>query len=549
MIRLIRPSHAVGTLALLAIISILVSTTVLLWNLRNRELSHTYIETLSLTQMLQEQTEQVFSNADFVLRGVQDRLQTAYGQQFDLDSLPVHLLLNARIAGMRQVRSLFLIDTAGNVINSSREHPLLQRLNVVDRPYFQAFVNSKHNALFVGTPVAGRLDGTWTLHLARPILGPQGAFRGVIVISLELAYFEKLYKFAQLDFVRPIALYRDDGILITSLPPRADTIGKPAPELRTIPLAQQDNEVKMLPRRIANDKLVSFSLVRVGSFPILVSVSDDQDDALTSWRETAVPVSIGAGLVVTVIAIVTLLLIAELKREDGLAVALREADERYLRMVEENNRQLQTLSASLQDVREQERTRISRELHDELGQQLTGLKLDLSWLSNRIREGRATELERVDEMRHLLDDTIASVRRISSELRPPILDDLGFCEAVRWLALETEKRSGIAIDLDLPSDTFVSDTPLATAMFRIVQEALTNIVRHAQASQVAIRVALKNAQIVLSISDNGRGFADSEQRHGVGLISMRERVKALGGNFSIISTAGLGVTIEVTAPL
>lgn len=477
MIRLLQPNRAVGLLAVLALISILVSTSVLLWNLRSREIEHARIETVSLTDMLQEQTEQAFASADFVLRGVQERLFTAYGRQFALDSLPVHLLLNARIAGMRQVRSLFLADADGTVINSSREHPL-QRISIADRPYFQAFANSKHSELYIGNPVAGRLDGNWTIHLARPIVGPNDKFRGVIVISLDLAYFEQLYKFTQLDFVRPITLYLDDGTLIASLPHRDDAIGRRAPELVQADLAALGKDVRVSSRRNANNREEVFSLARVGTLPLLVSVTNDQSDALASWRETAVPIAIGAGLVAALIAIVTLLLRAELKREEALARALREADDRHLRTIEATNQQLHELSASLQDVREQERARIARELHDELGQQLTGLKLDLSWLSNRIREGRPAEPERVDEMRYLLDDTIASVRRISSELRPPVLDDLGFGEAVRWLKQETEKRSGIAIDLDLSAAPPVTDDSLTTALFRIVQEALTNIVRH-----------------------------------------------------------------------
>ena len=200
-------------------------------------------------------------------------------------------------------------------------------------------------------------------------------------------------------------------------------------------------------------------------------------------------------------------------------------------------------------VREQERTRISRELHDDLGQQLTGLKLSLSWFGNRLKEGRETAAQNVDDMRHQLDAAIASVRRIAAELRPRVLDDLDFAEALTWQTREFTRHSGLDVTLNLEGAAQVKDNDAATALFRIVQEALTNVVRYAQAS--AVRIALKqiDANIVLSIHDNGVGFDSSVHRTGVGLVGMRERCTAIGGHFGIVSQAHQGTTIVVSVPL
>ena len=216
----------------------------------------------------------------------------------------------------------------------------------------------------------------------------------------------------------------------------------------------------------------------------------------------------------------------------------------------EMNRQLRSLSASLQKVREQERTRIASELHDELGQQLTGLKLERSWLSGRLKEGRQTTADEFDGMRHLLDAAIASVRRIATELRPLILDDLGFGEAVAWQIAEFAKRSGLDIAVDLQAGDLVTDDALATAIFRIVQESLTNVARHAAASAVQVRLVARGDELMLSIQDNGRGMVESA-RHGIGIgmVSMRERAAALGGRIRIKGAAGGGTLIEVTLPL
>ena len=233
-----------------------------------------------------------------------------------------------------------------------------------------------------------------------------------------------------------------------------------------------------------------------------------------------------------------------------LTAVLRDVTEqrRVESELREVNDQLRQLSASLQTVREEERTRISRELHDELGQQLTGLKLSFTWLATRLREGRATNASSVDEMREQLDAAVSSVRRISTELRPLILDDLGFDEAVLWHPREFSRRSALEVTLNLQAAREVQDDNLATALFRIVQESLTNTARHANATRISIDLVAPANRLVLTISDNGQGISDNAGRGGIGLVSMRERVNSIGGKFSIVSGAGVGTTIEVTVP-
>jgi len=234
-----------------------------------------------------------------------------------------------------------------------------------------------------------------------------------------------------------------------------------------------------------------------------------------------------------------------------MTAVLRDVTEHRRAEVElrELNRQLRSLSTSQESVREQERTRISRELHDELGQQLTGLKLSLSWLGTRLKEGRTATPDTVDEMRHQLDTAIASVRRISTELRPLILDDLGFGEAISWQTLEFAKRSDLEVTLNLQAAEDVQGDELATALFRIVQESLTNVARHANATQVKIDLIAEGDKLVLTINDNGQGIQDNAKQGGIGLVSMRERANSIGAQFNIISSPGLGTTIEVTIPL
>jgi PAS domain S-box-containing protein len=216
----------------------------------------------------------------------------------------------------------------------------------------------------------------------------------------------------------------------------------------------------------------------------------------------------------------------------------------------EMNRQLRSLSASLQEVREQERARIALELHDDLGQQLTGLKLELSWLTARLKDGRAPAPDEIGPMRQQLDTAIASVRRIATELRPPILDDLGFGEAVSWHVAEFARRSGLKCTLDLQAQTHVADDVVATALFRIVQESLTNVVRHAEATSVHVKLVNAGKLLVLSVTDDGAGFApDARAGKGIGLVSIRERAMSLGGHLDVRGAPGAGTTITVSLPL
>jgi signal transduction histidine kinase len=155
----------------------------------------------------------------------------------------------------------------------------------------------------------------------------------------------------------------------------------------------------------------------------------------------------------------------------------------------------------------------------------------------------------MDGMRHLLDETIASVRRISSDLRPLILDDLGFGEAVTWQAQEIAKRANLEIHLELHNADLVTDPHVSTSLFRIVQESLTNVLRHSEATRVEIDLSSDDKNLTLSIRDNGKGFRDTGRQSGIGLLNMRERSLSMGGQFQIISAPGDGSTILVTTPL
>jgi len=242
----------------------------------------------------------------------------------------------------------------------------------------------------------------------------------------------------------------------------------------------------------------------------------------------------------------------------GQVVVFRDISERRQREEELNRSrdQLRLLAAHLQGVREDERTRIAREVHDQLGQMLTGLRMDTAWIEKRLETlndpaARAPLGAKLTSMFALLDQMVKTVRRISAELRPGVLDDLGLVPALEWQAREWQERTGIdcAVSSELGSLKIAPEP--GTALFRIFQESLTNVARHAGATQVAARLGVEAGAIVLEIRDNGRGVTADEVRNSksLGLLGMRERAKMLGGEFRIAGEPARGTTVTVRIPI
>jgi signal transduction histidine kinase len=235
--------------------------------------------------------------------------------------------------------------------------------------------------------------------------------------------------------------------------------------------------------------------------------------------------------------------------------ALREAEgQRGRKQTEEQLReshaQLRALSVHLQDVREQERIRIAREVHDELGQSLTGLKLQLTWMAGRLPKDLKSLHRKIHAMTDGIDETIQSIRRIATELRPGLLDTAGLPAALEWQAIEFQKQTGIECSVSVAMRGSTLNQDLNTAFFRIFQETLTNIIRHANATKVEVRLFEAAEHFILEVKDNGRGISESEIQNtkSIGLVGMRERAALLGGEVRWRGHPGKGTTVSVRIP-
>jgi PAS domain S-box-containing protein len=211
--------------------------------------------------------------------------------------------------------------------------------------------------------------------------------------------------------------------------------------------------------------------------------------------------------------------------------------------------QLRALTARLQGIREEERKRVAREIHDELGQALTAIKLDLASLVRELPVDQAQEIK-AESILSLVDQTIQVVRRISTELRPGILDDLGLVAAIEWAAEEFQARTGTKCRVDVPEDDIIVGQERATAIFRILQETLTNIARHASATQVDISLNMDDGDVALEVRDNGCGISEEHltNRKSLGMLGMRERAHLLGGKLRVSGTPGVGTIVRVRIP-
>jgi two-component system sensor histidine kinase UhpB len=220
-----------------------------------------------------------------------------------------------------------------------------------------------------------------------------------------------------------------------------------------------------------------------------------------------------------------------------------------------SNRGLRDLTGRLQQAREQERAVMARRIHDELGQVLTALAMDVAWLETRVAgQGRTRSPALSDKCRTMagqIEQAIGRVRTLATELRPAVLDDLGLGPAIEWEIQQFAQRTGVGCEVDLPAPPPSLDAERATDVFRILQEALTNVARHARAASVRVRLWTGPKRLELEVRDDGRGIAAGEasDRRALGLLGMRERALRWGGDVTVRSRPEGGTCVRLTLPL
>jgi signal transduction histidine kinase len=487
--------------------------------------------------------------------------------------------LPALLSGFPQFANIGVADVRGDVVCSAApiHHPAQLTQNVA----FARALTS--NDVEMGTYAMGFV-GRPVLHLAHAVRGPDAAPCAVLFVAVELGWLEQLAGQTNLPGDYEILITdRTGGVLARSGAVPTGHANRPGalpglPEVLERPRgAVLEVGDPAVPRYFVATPMEGITGVYVvASLPY----ARVRSTANRAFYRTLLGL-----IVVTVIAVAAALLAAELSvfrvlralirtvRTFGagdlsaraalpsshgelreLAVsfgAMADALEAREREARDAQDRLRALSHRLQAARDEEAGRIARELHDELGQVLTGLKMQLSSV-RRIFSGTAAPAgdQAMGQMSEQIDRAIDSVRRISSELRPPVLDRLGLAAAIDWLAREFEAKTSLAVLLRVTNVEGPVDGLVATTVFRIVQEALTNVVRHAGATEVTVDLVGREDRLALTIHDDGRGIepAVAEGPHALGILGMRERVRLVGGSWRMRGEPGKGITIEVEVP-
>jgi signal transduction histidine kinase len=271
----------------------------------------------------------------------------------------------------------------------------------------------------------------------------------------------------------------------------------------------------------------------------------------TDFRVSRWLSAVGVALNVALVLLATRFVYGEMRRRARQAAHLRGQKQELERQVGERTRELTELSTHLQGVSEQEKSALSRELHDELGGLLVAARMDLSWLQQRLPTSDPNIEQRFKRIHDSLSAGVDLKRRVVEELRPTLLDNMGLYSALRWQFKETCRRAGLACTEMIPESETKFDPDAAIGVFRIAQEALTNILKHAEAKSAHLSVGVEGANFVLRVADDGKGIAQDRLQTGTshGLVSMRHRIAALGGSCDVRSSPSAGTLVVASIPV
>ena len=279
------------------------------------------------------------------------------------------------------------------------------------------------------------------------------------------------------------------------------------------------------------------------------------DEATRRWAADIAFARVGmqvmTAFTVVLLLIVWLLASRDTRQREQRRRSAQDEKQRLEAVIEERTAALSELSNHLQVVREEEKSKLARDIHDELGGILVSAKMDVAWVEKRLRERDPEAAAKLDRTLQTLDDGVETKRRIIEELRPTLLDNLGLPAALDWQVHEICDRAGLQCAIEMPPEDVLIDPPLAIALYRIVQEALTNIVKYARAKKVNVDLSLTPDDVTLLIEDDGVGIPDDAQSNRLshGIAGMRQRVKAMHGEFSIGRRPEGGTIIEVNVPV
>ena len=507
------------------------------------------------------------------MAGVRDEF-SALGAKAEKDATSRYLkALGNAIPGLRTIG---ILDARGMALASSRDE-LIGR-DFSEREFFKiASKRPNPDTLYVSPPFDTAL-GVFSLNLSRAVIGLDGKLAGVVTSTLAPEYFSILLTSVLYAPGMRATVIHGDGKIVVAEPDRKDLTGMElnAPGSHYTEHVKSGRTANVFAgraystgdQRMSAWRTIGPAALRMDK-PLVVSVSRDMAGIFASWRSEAY---IQGGLFGALLLVTTLGLYSYQRRrmahgrveaefeavrkrmEEALRQANADLEERVRSRtaeLEKSHQLLRALTGVQESIQEEERKRIARELHDELAQKLTVVKLQIAALMSTPSAGEPGLTRQLQDMNSLLTETMRAVGRIAANLRPIVLDELGLVAALRDLAEQFSERTYIECEFSVHPEDLSVDNRLGVPLYRMVQESLTNVARHAEATEVVVSLHRDpSGRITLDINDNGKGLPSEDQptRGSFGLIGMRERTAMLGGEMRIQSQPGRGTSIEIVIP-
>lgn len=469
-------------------------------------------------------------------------------------------LLQSQLAQLPFVLSLWVLDAQGDIAFAAdaASTPRPGNTGGAERKpahnYADLFAQQPESRFAISLPQPGRAPGLWSIQAARPVLTQNGATTGFVVAVLDAHHFDALWSQMDLGTDGSVVLARRDGTVLLRVPPTASAMGTNRgnrPVFQTLLPASPTGTFRDRSAVDGVDRLYAYSTLAAQAEMVVV-LGRSESHVLARWRQWTTFVLWvwgGGSAIILVLGFVLDRTGRRLDREQRNAF---ENATRYQDTLQDNAQKLQALSRRIINAQEAERRRVAHELHDELGQSLTAIKINLQ--SGARFKNRTTEETNQENIR-IVEDALQQVRSLALTLRPAILDNLGLVPALGWLGKQMAQRAGFVFDFVPPAQARRLAPELETTCFRIVQEALTNIARHAQARHVDLSMEYGPDSVSIELHDDGVGMdwntvlANAQSGASAGVLGMLERAALVGGSLQVRSSPGAGCTLVLHCPL
>lgn len=518
---------------------------------------HDYIDSVAraerrverTTRISREHALKVFETNDILLRRVLDLLKANSDEALSRRGQELHVRLAEMAEGVREVQSVTVWSADGHVVADSRAYPAPREVSIADRSDFMAAKAQRADEVVISDTFRRPDNNELFFVIGRGRADSRHQFAGMVTIELSPAYFTSFYEqLAATDPGMSIAVARPDGAVLTRFP------DAPPPGVRVNshnPLIPLMNDGEAAPVTVAispeDGERRYVDAQRVGTYPLFVTTELLRGGVVGEWLRTLWLPAIVALAAALALLLATWTTLQKTRREQQAVAQWREEAARRAAA----ERMLSHLSQHLIRVSETEKANLAAELHDELGGALSAIALDLAWVLERLKKKAPDLVERQSQAIKLVHDTAALKRRIIDGLRPMLLQHLGLAPALRDYVTQWSKKTGVAVDLQLPREARTLPADVALALFRVVQESLTNVAKYARARNVTIAVLEEDAAVTVTVTDDGIGIAPETLAHPTshGLTGMQQRVAPFGGAFNVASEPGNGTRITARIPV